>query len=197
MPEGPAGFSLGQIALSAASGTVLSFLVAWLYRRWAKPAALEASQLVIVALLAGLSILVWRLAGNTQPLNDDPVPLVSPNDVLCTVLTYVILGLYADVSRAVRQPGWGSPAGAPDDHLADREHRHDLDYRGPPNGDFRAPLDPGRLAWRPALAGARMCANGSIAESLLPKVHVGRPGQPRSVLVTVPLAGWRWIADDL
>ena len=62
---------------------------------------------MIVAVLAGLSILVWRLAANTQPLNDDPIPLVSPNDVLCPVVTYVVLGLYADASRAVGQPGWG------------------------------------------------------------------------------------------
>ena len=107
MPEGPGVFSLGQIALSAAIGAVLSFLVAWLYGRWAKETTPEASQSVIVALLAGLSILVWRLAGNTPPLNEDPVPLVSPNDVLCPVLTYVVLGLYADVARAVGRPGWG------------------------------------------------------------------------------------------
>jgi hypothetical protein len=31
-------------------------------------------------------------AGNTQALNDNPIPLVSPNDVLCPVLTYVVLG---------------------------------------------------------------------------------------------------------
>lgn len=108
MPEGPGVFSLGQIVLSAVTGAVLSFLVAWGYGRWAKEAAaLAVDQSAIVALLAGLSILVWRLAGNTQPLNDDPIPLVSPNDVLCPILTYVTLGLYADVSRAVDRPGWG------------------------------------------------------------------------------------------
>jgi hypothetical protein len=107
MPEGPGIFSLGQIVLSAVIGAVVSFLVAWGYGRWAKAAAPTVSQSVIVAVLVGLSILVWRLAGNTQPLNDDPIPLVSPNDVLCPVLTYVVLGLYADVSRAVDRPGWG------------------------------------------------------------------------------------------
>ena len=96
MPEGPGTFSFGQIALSALVGAVVSFVVVWSYGRWSKE-----------AVLAGLSILVWRLAGNTQPLNDDPLPLVSPNDVLCPVLTYVILGLYADVRRGVDRPGWG------------------------------------------------------------------------------------------
>ena len=107
MPEGPGVFSLGQIALSAVIGGVLSFVVAWAYGRWAKEAPLTTSESAVVALLAGLSVLVWRLAGNTQALNDDPVPLVSPNDVLSPMLTYVVLGLYADVSRAVGRPGWG------------------------------------------------------------------------------------------
>jgi len=33
--------------------------------------------------------------GHTPSLNDDPIPLVSPNDVLAPVLTYVCLGLLA------------------------------------------------------------------------------------------------------
>jgi hypothetical protein len=107
MPEGPGTFSFGQIALSAAIGAMVSFVTVWLYGRWSKQAALAAGESIVVAALAGLSILLWRLAGNTQPLNEDPIPLVSPNDVLCPVLTYVVLGLYANVSRAVERPGWG------------------------------------------------------------------------------------------
>ena len=107
MPEGPGVFSFGQIVVSAVIGAVLSFILVWLYGRWAKEAALTTGEAVVVAVLAGLSILVWRLAGNTQPLNDDPIPLVSPNDVLCPVVTYVILGLYAEVRRATDRPGWG------------------------------------------------------------------------------------------
>jgi hypothetical protein len=107
MPEGPGTFSFGQIALSALIGAVLSFVVVWSYGRWSKEAALTATESVIIAVLVGLSILVWRLAGNTPPLNDDPIAFVSPNDVLCPVLTYVILGLYAGVRRAGDRPGWG------------------------------------------------------------------------------------------
>ena len=106
MPEGPGVFSLGQIALSAAIGTVGAFLVVWLYGRWARDAALPVSESVVLALLTGLSILVWRLAGNAQVLNDDPIPLVSPNDVLCPVLTYVVLGLYAGVRGLAAHPRW-------------------------------------------------------------------------------------------
>ena len=107
MPEGPGTFSFGQIALSALIGAVLSFVVVWFYGRWSKEAALTVAESVIIAVLVGLSVLVWRLAGNTQPLNEDPIPLVSPNDVLCPVLTYVILGLYGDVRRGVDRPSWG------------------------------------------------------------------------------------------
>src|SRR5919199_5232484 len=106
MPEGPGVFSLGQIALSAAVGTVGAFLVVWLYGRWARDAALPVSESVVLALLTGLSILVWRLAGNAQVLNDDPIPLVSPNDVLCPVLTYVVLGLYTGVRGLAAHPRW-------------------------------------------------------------------------------------------
>jgi hypothetical protein len=70
----PGVFSLGQIVVSAVIGAVLSFLLVWGYGRWAKEPALTINESVIVAVLAGLSILVWRLAGNTQSLNDDPIP---------------------------------------------------------------------------------------------------------------------------
>jgi hypothetical protein len=106
MPQGAGIFSFGQIAFSAVIGAVVSFVVVWLYGRWSKNAALSPNESVIVAVLVGLSILVWRLAGNAQPLNEDPIPLVSPNDVLCPVLTYVIMGLYTDMRRSVDRPGW-------------------------------------------------------------------------------------------
>ena len=40
MPEGPGTFSMGQIALSALIGAVLSFVVVWFYGRWSKEATL-------------------------------------------------------------------------------------------------------------------------------------------------------------
>jgi hypothetical protein len=53
-----------------------------------------------------LSILAWRLVANTPQLNDDPIPLVSPNDILCPVLTYVFLGVYAGVCQLTQGPEW-------------------------------------------------------------------------------------------
>src|SRR5712691_9561238 len=50
-----------------------------------------------LAAVVGLSILVWRAAGNTPALNDDPIAFVSPNDLLCPVVTYASLGVYAEL----------------------------------------------------------------------------------------------------
>lgn len=36
----------------------------------------------------------WRLSGNVPELNDDPIGALSPNDWLCPVVTYVVLGIY-------------------------------------------------------------------------------------------------------
>lgn len=54
---------------------------------------------LLVALVVGISVLVWRSAGNTSALNNDPIPLVSPNDVLCPLVTYLFLGFYAAFRR--------------------------------------------------------------------------------------------------
>ena len=39
-------------------------------------------------------------------LNDDPIPVVSPNDVLCPVVTYVCLGLLAAFRSSIEGPHW-------------------------------------------------------------------------------------------
>lgn len=58
------------------------------------------AEILVFALLAGLSVLAWRLSANTPLLNEDPIPLISPNDMLCPLFTYLFLQLYA----AVRPP---------------------------------------------------------------------------------------------
>src|SRR5919205_2235771 len=98
-------FSAAQILVSAVVGAVASFVVLALYARWSKSSAGFLWRGALVqAVIVGLSIVLWRAAGNTQSLNDDPIPLVSPNDVLCPVLTYIGLGLYA----GTRPPAGGS-----------------------------------------------------------------------------------------
>ncbi len=88
-------FSIGQIVVSALVGALLSVALALVHARWSKNPIVPWGQGITVAVVVGLSILFWRLAGNVAPLNDDPMPLVSPNDVLCPAITYVFLGVYA------------------------------------------------------------------------------------------------------
>jgi hypothetical protein len=59
-----------------------------------------------MSLTLGVSILLWCEAGNTTALNDDPTPVVSPNDVLSPVLTYVCLGLLAAFRPSLRTSDW-------------------------------------------------------------------------------------------
>ncbi len=88
-------FSLTQVLISTLVGSIASLVVLWLYSRSAKDAALRPVDAVLAAVVVGISILLWREAGNTPMLNDDPIPVVSPNDVLCPVATYVCLGVMA------------------------------------------------------------------------------------------------------
>lgn len=99
-------FSLTQFLVSAVVGAGVSLVAVAAYGRWSKQAAFGWVEAVLLAVVVGLSILLWRAAGNTQSLNDDPMPLVSPNDVLCPMLTYVCLGLYSGLRRVSRGPDW-------------------------------------------------------------------------------------------
>jgi hypothetical protein len=99
-------FSPGQAIVSGAAGAVLSLALLLGYARWSKDPPLARWDVVVVAIVVGLSIVVWRLAGNVDVLNEDPIPLVSPNDVLCPVLTYVFLGLYQGLRGSSAHPRW-------------------------------------------------------------------------------------------
>jgi hypothetical protein len=93
-------FSLTQVAVSTIVGAVLAYVVVLVYaRRTGTP--LSTGDSLLIAATVGLSILMWREAGNTPSLNDDPIPLVSPNDVLAPVLTYVCLGLLAGFRESI------------------------------------------------------------------------------------------------
>lgn len=55
---------------------------------------------LLVAVVVGCSVLLWREAGNTGALNTDPIAGVSPNDVLCPLVTYLFIGFYAAFRRS-------------------------------------------------------------------------------------------------
>ena len=50
---------------------------------------------LLVGIAAGLGILLWRLGANTPTLNTDPIPGISPADVLSAPLVYVAVGMMA------------------------------------------------------------------------------------------------------
>jgi len=93
------------MAVSTIVGAVLAYLVVLVYARHSGMQMTTLDGLLIAATV-GLSILIWREAGNTPSLNDDPIPVVSPNDVLAPVLTYVCLGLLAAFRSSIAGSDW-------------------------------------------------------------------------------------------
>ena len=86
-------FPLGHIALTAAITAGIALLVLVALRIRFKVYSLV--DCLLVAVVVGCSVLLWREAGNTGALNTDPIPGVSPNDVLCPLVSYLFIGFYA------------------------------------------------------------------------------------------------------
>jgi hypothetical protein len=55
---------------------------------------------LIISLAAGLGVLLWRLGANVPTLNDDPIPGVSPADVLSGPVAFVAVGVYTGLRGA-------------------------------------------------------------------------------------------------
>ena len=90
-------FSVQQVLLSTVVGIVASLAVLYTAARFGRE-PFEWRHAAVLSLLVGLSILVWRLGANVPQLNDDPIPVTSPNDVLCPVVTYVTLSVYTGLT---------------------------------------------------------------------------------------------------
>ncbi len=85
-------FSTPHILLTAAITAVLAAAVAaW---RLPRPAWAQA---VVVGLLCGAAVFLWRLSANKPYLNDDGLPGFSANDWAAPMLTYLTLAGYADL----------------------------------------------------------------------------------------------------
>jgi hypothetical protein len=85
-------FTTLHITLTAATVAVLTFAVGlW---RLPRPAWRQA---LIVGLLAGAAVFLWRLSANKPDLNDDGLPGFSANDLAAPILTYITLSAYADL----------------------------------------------------------------------------------------------------
>ena len=93
MSTSPSVFPFAHIALTAAITAGVALLVLVVLRtRFTKLSLVDC---LMVAVVVGISVIVWRSAGNTGTLNNDPIPPVSPNDVLCPLVTYLFIGFYA------------------------------------------------------------------------------------------------------
>ena len=97
MSTSPSIFPFAHIALTAAITAAVAALVLVIWRWRFK--AFRLSDCLLIALVVGCSVMMWRSAGNTGALNDDPIPPVSPNDVLCPLVTYLFVGWYAAFRR--------------------------------------------------------------------------------------------------
>jgi len=85
-------FTTPHITVTAATVAVLTFAVGlW---RLPRPAWRQA---LVVALLAGAAVFLWRLSANKPDLNDDGLPGFSANDWAAPILTYLTHGAYADL----------------------------------------------------------------------------------------------------
>jgi len=90
-------FPFWQIALTAGIASLATFLLLLVGRSFFKIE--RVFDMIGLALVVGVSILGWRLAGNTGALNNDPIAGVSPNDVLCPLVSYLFIGFYAAFRR--------------------------------------------------------------------------------------------------
>jgi hypothetical protein len=82
-------------ALVTAAVTAVTMVgtAAWPRRPSGWP-AFELGDFVGVGIAAGLGVLLWRLGANVPTLNTDPIPGVSPADVLSAPLAYVAASVY-------------------------------------------------------------------------------------------------------
>src|SRR5205814_3518449 len=85
-------FSTAHIALTAAAVALLTLGAAV----WRLPRT-GWRQALVVALLSGVAVFLWRLSANKPDLNDDGLPGFSANDWAAPILTYLILRVYADL----------------------------------------------------------------------------------------------------
>jgi hypothetical protein len=85
-------FSTAHIAVTAAiTGLLVAAVALWRLPRG------KWRQALVVALLAGASVFLWRISANMPQLNDDGLPGFSANDWAAPVLTYVVLSGYTDL----------------------------------------------------------------------------------------------------
>ena len=97
-------FPLAQILLCALVAAAGAAVVLYLTGRTG--GSVSRRDVLSLAAVVGLSTVVWRSAANVGALNDDPMPWVSPNDLLSPAITYVALDLYASLTAVRGRREW-------------------------------------------------------------------------------------------
>ena len=100
----PSVFPFWHIALTAGITSVTGFAMLMFLQRRGYMLSLRA--ILWLSLLAGLSVLFWRSAGNVAQLNDDPIPPFSPNDLICPIFTYIFLDVVMAFCRPIDFEHW-------------------------------------------------------------------------------------------
>lgn len=99
-------FPVWHIALTAllTAAITVGGTAAWPMRTAGRP-LLALRDLVGVGIAAGLGVLLMRLGANISTFNDDPIPGVSPADVLSAPLAYVAAAVYVRLRGAATEAG--------------------------------------------------------------------------------------------
>jgi hypothetical protein len=100
----PSVFPTWWIALTALTAAGLSTVVLLFFHLRLK--TISALQVVLLTLVVGGSVFVGRLICNIPVLNNDPVSGFSPNDLLCPMLTFVMLEVLIGLRPLEQQQHW-------------------------------------------------------------------------------------------
>jgi len=111
LPAFPSVFPVWWVGLTALAGVLASLAVLAMWGRVTRLAEPTRAQTILLALVVGLSIFVWRLSGNIPELNDDPIGALSPNDWLCPTITFLFLSVYGAFWPPAGVTSWGKIRG--------------------------------------------------------------------------------------
>lgn len=86
-------FSHAHIAGTAATTGVIAAAIAI----WRLPGRSRLIAGLVVGMLAGLAVYLWRASANMPQLNNDGIQGYSANDWLAPAIVFVVLTVYADL----------------------------------------------------------------------------------------------------
>ena len=100
----PSVFPTWWIALTALTAAGSSTIVLLFFHIRLK--AISALEVLLLTLVVGGSVLLGRLACNTPTLNNDPLAGFSPNDLLCPMLSFVMLEVFIGLRPLEQEKVW-------------------------------------------------------------------------------------------